>query len=126
MVHVSDLYIDFLKSTGNKWRTLRADPIKLSELYFQQDNVRCHVLSKTRQFCEQSLYSPDLNLLDRWVNLALKEHLRQFSFTTAEEVEIQPLQYLRSVPLEEYFEQISKLQRHCQRAIDQQGDYITD
>ena len=26
----SDLYIDFLKSTGKKWRTLRADPIKLS------------------------------------------------------------------------------------------------
>ena len=37
----SDLYIDFLKSTGNKWRTLRADPIKLSELYFQQGNARC-------------------------------------------------------------------------------------
>ena len=28
----SDLYIDFLKSTGNKWRTLRAVPIKLSKL----------------------------------------------------------------------------------------------
>ena len=107
--------------------TLRADPIIFSELYFQQDNARCHVLAKTRQFFErrkttlikQSPYSPDLNLLDRWVNFALKERLCKFSFNTAEEVEIWALQYLRCVPLEEYFEQISKLKRHCQRVIDQ-------
>ena len=70
--------------------------------------------------------SPELNLLDRWVNFVLKEYLRQFSFNIAEEVKIQALPYLRTVPLEDYFEQISKLQRHCQRVIDQQGDCITD
>ena len=48
----SDLYIDFLKSTGFKWRTLGAELIKLSELYFQQDKARCHFSAKTRQFCE--------------------------------------------------------------------------
>ena len=74
----SDLYIDFLKSTGNEWRTLRADAIKLSELYFQQDNARCHVSAKTRQFCERRKMT--------LIKQSLKEHLRQFSFNTAEKV----------------------------------------
>lgn len=130
----SEAYVNFIRKTGDKWRMLRSAPIHLSQLHWQHDNARSHVSAHTVAFCQnrhmsmvkQSPYSPDLNLLDRWINSRIKDYVRQGNFDSTEEIVDASLQCLRSIPESEYREQLLKLERHCQRVIDQNGDYITD
>lgn len=130
----SERYIEFLKATGDKWRHLHSSPIHLSEIYWQHDNARCHVSLATSTFCacrgmhlvKQSPYSPDLNLCDRWLNALLKEHLQKISFESAEQIKTAAEQFLRHIPLEDFTEQVSKLERHCQRVIIENGNFVTD
>ena len=76
----SDKFIEFVRHTGNKWRSLRTKPIKLSEVVWQMDNARPHTSRATTEFFEQrgiqklwqSPYSPDYNLCDRFLFSWLK------------------------------------------------------
>ena len=69
----SDVYVDFLKTTGDRWRTLRRDPTRLSELHYQHDNAKPHTSNFTKDYLNkrgvslifQSPYSPDFNFCDR-------------------------------------------------------------
>ena len=46
----SESYVTFIRRTGDKWRTLRSSPTKLSELFWQHDNARPHSASTTVDF----------------------------------------------------------------------------
>lgn len=128
----ADRYIEFLKRTGDKWRTLRSDPTKLSDLVLQHDNARPHSAQKTKQFCErrsisllwQSPYSPDLNICDRWLFDVLKKQLRSQEFEDAEEVVAAALRTLRDIPEEALWQQVEKLLQHCKNVIQSKGDYV--
>ena len=130
----SDGYVDFVQSTGNKWRVLRKNPIHLKDVFWQHDNARCHVSAVTTQYfakrgitlVKQSPYSPDLNLCDRWLNCALKDSLRGTKFLSDEEVTEAALRFLRQQPIDVMKEQVNKLYRHCKRVIEEHGIYITD
>ena len=127
-------YVSFLTDTGDKFRRLHSAPIHLNQLYLQHDNARPHVSRETSSFLErrgvslvkQSPYSPDMNICDRWLNSKLEDSIRKGHFDDADSVATAALLYMRSIPEEEYFEQVRKLERHCQRIIDANGSYITD
>jgi len=84
----AERYIKFIKNTGDKWRTLRSDRKKLSDLIWQHDNARSHSAADTREFCNrrgmellwQPPYSPDLNICDRWLFKTLKKELKNEHF----------------------------------------------
>ena len=130
----SQLFIDFMRKTGDKWRTLRSNPFTLKELHLQMDNARPHSSAATTQFLEergvsivwQSPYSPDFNLCDRFLFNTLKAGLRKQTFQSHLEVEEAALRFLRQLPEEHLHAEIEKLYDHCQAVIDAGGAYVTD
>ncbi len=127
-------YTDFVHHTGEKWRTLRRDPVHLNEVWWQHDNARPHTSALTNEFfarrhiqrIPQPPYSPDLNLCDRFVFKFLKKSLRETTFSTANEVKTASLHVLKSIPEDRMRSELNKLRDHCQRVIDIGGGYVTD
>ena len=125
--------MNFVWSTGEKWRTLRTNPIALRELVWQHDNARPHVKQAVQSFfaarhielLPQPAYSPDLNLCDRWLNDRIKTELRQQHFDNHCDVEKAIVDVLRSIPVEQYRHELEKLIRHCSQIIDVGGGYVT-
>ena len=130
----SSSFVNFLSATGTKWRNLRSDPTRLEELTVQFDNARPHTSMITKSFLErrkvtqvwQAPYSPDLNLCDRWLFEKLKTGLVDMEFKDHQEVEEAVLQVLKEIPQSEFDKQLEKLFVHCQRIIDEGGDYISE
>lgn len=128
----SDRYCDFLRQTGDRWRTLRSDPTRLNEISLQQDNARPHTSATTTNFLTsrsvtriaQPPYSPDYNMLDRWVFAYLKKSFRKVTFTCPQQIEDMALQLLRAVPLERMSHEIEKLKSHLANVINNHGSYI--
>jgi hypothetical protein len=129
----SQLFINFMRKTGDKWRTLRSDPITLKDLHWQMDNARPHTSAATKNFIEQrgietvwqSPYSPDLNLCDRFLFKFLKSGLRKETFDSYEEVEKASLRFLRDLPEQVLHNEVEKLYDYCQLVIDEGGAYVT-
>lgn len=129
----SEAFIQFVRKTGDKWRTLRSHPIKLSEICWQMDNARPHKSRLTTQFFTerriqtlwQSPYSPDLNLCDRFLFDWLKRELRKEDFTSHEQVEASALQHLRSLTETTLSRELQRLLDHCDSIIENMGDYVT-
>ena len=130
----SQLFIDFLRKTGDKWRTLRSDPIRLSEVHLQMDNARPHSSAATSKFIEdrgvdlvwQSPYSPDFNLCDRFLFNSMKKELRKHSFQSEVEVEEAALRFLRQLSEQRLHDEVDELYDHCQTVINEGGAYVTD
>ena len=128
----SQRYVTFVRNTGNRWRSLRSKPTKLSQIVCQHDNARPHTAAITKSYFQkreieqlwQSPYSPDLNFLDRWINKAVKKELRKCNFKTADEVRDMALQVMRSIPESRYVDELKRLLPDCQLIIDNNGDYI--
>lgn len=126
--------VEFIRETGNKWRTLRSSPIHLDQLLWQMDNARPHTAHTVRDFLErrqvatvwQSPYSPDMNLCDRFLFRWLKDDLREDTFHDHKEVETAALHALRDMSEEALVAEVEKLLEHCQSVIDAGGVYVTD
>ena len=56
----------------------------------------------------------------------LKKELRKTTFSNSEEVKNDALRVLRLIPAEDYCEQVEKVLRHCERVVNEHGNYITD
>lgn len=130
----AEVMVNYLRRTGDLWRTLRSKPVRLSDLRLQMDNARPHTARPVTEFLEkrdvttiwQSPYSPDLNLCDRFLFLWLKNSLRGMTFSSSEEVESASLQLLRDISETALREQVDLLLEHCQKVIDAAGQYITE
>ena len=127
-------FVDFIKTTGNRWRCLRTAPIKLRQLLWQMDNAKPHTAATVSEFLEkqhitkifQSPYSPDLNLCDRFLFPWLKSELRKHVFTNYLQVQNVALRVLRQFTEESLSNEVDKLLSHCQAVIDASGEYITN
>ena len=86
--------INYLKDTGKRFQNLKKNKVTLQELHFQMDNARPHTAAATKQFLDrrgvplvsQSPYSPDLNLLDRFLFRHIKMDLRGKDFSGPEDL----------------------------------------
>jgi len=102
----SERYVNFVRNTGEHWRTLRSDPTCLRELLWQHDNARPHTSATSKAFfvkrevqlVSQSPYSPDLNQCDRWLFKKLKHRLRHEKLTCAQDVLKATLEIFRGIP----------------------------
>lgn len=128
----SERYVDFVRHTGDKWRTLRSSPTRLAQQWWQHDNARPHTAASTRDFfrqrqvkmIEQSPYSPDMNQCDRWVFKDLKKHLRKSLFSSGTEIINESLHFFRSLPKEKFSSELQRLHDHCNDVIRCAGDYV--
>ena len=127
----ADRYIEFVQKTGERWRKLKSRPTRLSSLWWQQDNARCHVAAKTLSFFErrnvflikQAPYSPDLNQCDRWINRLLKQAFREAKFSSGEEIVQYSLNVLNQVSEERFINEMKHLIDYCRRVIACGGEY---
>lgn len=125
-------YIDFVRSTGEKWRHSRVRPVKLRDLLWQHDNARPHVSQETSAFFEnrgvkllkQSPYSPDLNQCDRWVFKHLKNLFRGKTFSDGDEILSAAVKELRSLPKSKFIRELTHLHEHCKLVLNNHGDYV--
>ena len=72
----------------------------------------------------QAPYSPDFNLLDRWINAHLKAQFRHVVFSSAEEIEIATLRAFKAIPEESFVHQLEKLKAHLNNVVINKGAYI--
>ena len=128
----SERYVDFILSTGEKWRHVRHHPKMLRELLWQHDNARPHTSKYTTEFLQhrgvsiikQSAYSPDLNQCDRWVFKFLKHSFRGLKFADGQEILKRAVQELRGLSEEKYCMELSALLEHCKLVVINHGDYV--
>ena len=126
--------INFVRHTGDLWRCLRSNPIRLSDVLWQWDNARPHSARATTDFMEgrnvsmifQSPYSPDLNLCDRFLFNWLKADFCDNSFRDHLELQQAALQWARQLDENSLRSEVQKLMNHCQAVIDARGAYVTD
>lgn len=126
--------INFLKHTGNLWRSLRSNPVHMSDLLWQWDNARPHSSALVREYMEttnmqlvfQSPYSPDFNLCDRFLFNWMKTDFQNRDFATHTELQDAALQWGRGLQEESLRTEVQKLIDHCQVVIDLGGSYATN
>jgi transposase len=129
----SNSYVNFVHTTGERWRKLKTNPTCLKQLHWMHDNARPHTAVNTRAFFEkrniklvpQAPYSPDLNLCDRWLFKHAKKELRKCNLSCASDVREETLRIFHSIPKERFERELWKLKEHCQLVLSCQGDYIT-
>lgn len=127
-------FIDFVRHTGDLWRTLRSNPIHLDEVLWQMDNARPHTCKAVSEFLAgrrvnllwQSPYSPDFNLCDRFLFKWMKADFSKRSFANHEEVKEAALHWFRQLEEKHLQAEVEKLYEHCQRVIDIGGHYVVD
>ena len=85
--------INHLKDTGKRFQNLKKNKVTLQELHFQMDNARPHTAAATKfldrrgvPLVSQSPYSPDRNLLDRFLFRCIKMDLRGEDFSGPEDL----------------------------------------
>lgn len=129
----SEVYVDFIHTIGEKWRTRRNNSTKLCQLWWQHDNARPHTANNTKEFLlrrkvkiiRQSAYSPDLNQCDRWIFKDMKKCLRQRNFLSSHEILESSLHWFNNVPRDRFENELRKLIDHCKAVIECGGDYVT-
>lgn len=129
----SETIIQFVRHTGDLWRCLRSQPIRLENVLWQWDNARPHSSRVVKEFLQardittvfQSPYSPDMNLCDRFLFNWMKSDLSNEDFEDHLEVQEAALRWARKLSQNSLQSEVQKLVDHCQCVIDSRGDYIT-
>ncbi|QQP50108.1 Transposase [Caligus rogercresseyi] len=117
--------IEYLRTTGKRFFSLKKDKIRLKDCLLMWDNARPHTATDTREFLtrrdvemvKQSPYSPDLNLCDRFL-------FRKDEFGGHEEATLAVQRAMRRVSEDKLYDQLRKLRGHCHDVIAVGGDYV--
>ena len=105
--------------------------VKQSEILWQHDNARPHTAMDTSDFfsakdirlVKQPVYSPDMNMCDRWLNNYLKKSMKGMTFGTAHQLIDFARKAFHQVPKEVLKTELDNLRRHCESVIAWNGDY---
>ena len=46
----AEIYMEFIRGVGEKWKTLRSSPTRLRDLWWMHDNARPHVAAHAQKF----------------------------------------------------------------------------
>ncbi|QQP42094.1 Transposase, partial [Caligus rogercresseyi] len=104
--------IEYLRTTGKRFLSLKKDKIRLKDCLLMWDNARPHTATDTREFLtrkdvepvKQSPYSPDLNLCDGFCSGKLKHLLREDEFGAHEEATLAVQRAMRRVSEDELYD----------------------
>lgn len=127
----SNRYVEFLKKVHHTF-SRRVRPLAWEEWLLQHDNARPHTSRLTNVFLVskhvtvvgQPPYSPDYNLLDRWVFSKLENSRRDTNFVDENDVLQHVTDELRGLQENELKHQFAKLKSDLQDIIASSGDYL--
>jgi histone-lysine N-methyltransferase SETMAR len=127
----SSFYINFLKKVHHTL-SRRVEPLSWEDWVLQHDNARPHTSRQTAQFLAsknvtclpQPAYSPDYNLLDRWVFTRLENSRRLRNFHDENEVFAHVTDMLRHLEKDDLTYQFFKLKSDLRDIIQLRGDYL--
>ena len=127
----SSRYVDFLKKIHHTL-SRRVDPLSWEDWVLQHDNARPHTSRLTALFLSskhvtclpQPPYSPDFNLLDRWVFAQVENTRRGTDFQSPTEVFQHLTDTLRNLKKDDLIYQFSKLKNDLRDIINSGGDYL--
>ncbi|QQP31677.1 Uncharacterized protein FKW44_025356, partial [Caligus rogercresseyi] len=116
--------IEYLRTTGKRFLSLKKDKIRLKDCLLMWDNARPHTATDTREFLtwrdvepvKQSHYSPDLNLF--------KAPAREDEFGGHEEATLAVQRAMMRVSEDELYDQLRKLWGHYHDVITVGGDCV--
>ena len=102
------------------------------EVTLQHDNARPHVARTVTAWLEhqhinilkQPPYSPDTNLLDRYVFRNYETYRRGNDFANSNELENSVDNFLNSLTPAQMEKEFAVFKQHLQKVIDSEGDYI--
>ena len=125
----SDRYIQFLR---NSIAHLSLNNVQLHNILWQHDNARPHTSKMTNAFIQQrgltllrqSPYSPDLNLMDRYIFRNLESNRRGQDFDSVNEVKQYVYEFKDSLTEGKLVKELHSLVQHCRDVIAAGGDYI--
>lgn len=127
----SEYYCNLLDQLDLKIREKRPG-LQHKKIIFHQDNARVHksVLTMAKfnelkyELLEHPPYSPDLAPSDYFLFRNLKQFLRGKRFSSNEEAIATVQQYFESLPETYYRDGIKLLEKHWNKCIVAEGDYI--
>lgn len=125
----ADRYIEFLR---NCFRYLRDNGIPTERILWMHDNARPHRARVTEQFLDDSIvtkvrqpaYSPDLNLMDRYVFRNFENGRLRVDFESVNEIRNYLTQFLASLTEQKLYKEFNVLQTHCTNVIAAHGCYL--
>ena len=102
------------------------------EMTIQHDNARPHVAHLVRSWLEnhhvtllkQPPYSPDTNLMDRYIFRNYECYRRGQHFANTEEVQNNFRDYLDSISVSKLSHEFETFKNHLQKVIEADGDYL--
>lgn len=121
-------YLEFLQNMILKFQAI----LPAGELVIQHDNARPHVANLIRLWLEknrvsllkQPAYSPDTNLMDRFIFRNYECYRRGKIFSNSGEVSNDFHQYLESISEANLTGEFQTLTSHLQSVIEADGDYV--
>jgi len=126
----SGRYIDFLLNCFDYLREQHG--IAIDRLSLMHDNARPHKSAVVENFLDQMVvtkvrqpaYSPDVNLLDRYVFRNLENARRSHDFETVVQVRDYVQNFLQSLTREALNKEFDTLRRDCNLIIEAGGNYL--
>ena len=126
-----DVYVSCIQNMHEKFVHHR-QPLRYKDMILIQDNARPHVSRTTLEFIarkkitlwKQAPYSPDLNLLDRWIFSELEAQRNIVSFGSIEDLKEFLFTSMPKFTKENCAHQFHRLMTHLNDVIKCQGDYV--
>lgn len=126
----SDVYIQFIRQVLHHFQVNHN--IQPENAFLQHDNARPHVSHRTNAYLnetnvtliKQAPYSPDTNILDRFVFPMLEMSRSRLSLNTPDNVEQYINHKLSSISQRSWTKQFNKLIEVCEDIIEHHGSYL--
>ena len=125
----AERYLEFLCNMVNHFK----QQIPAWEIVLQHDNARPHVACTVRRWLEdqrisllpQAPYSPDTNLMDRFVFRNYESFRRNINFETSQEIQMSFMDYMdNNLTNAKLSKEFQNLKEHLQSEINADGDYV--
>ena len=122
--------IEFLT---NCFDYLRANGIPTERVMWMHDNARPHKAGIVEQFLDnrvvhkirQPAYSPDLNMLDRYIFRNMESARRSTEFNTLPEMQAFVGNFLNALTPQEMRKELANLRTACAQIIQENGNYLS-
>lgn len=125
-------YCRFLANAFRNFRRLRSGSLEFNDASIQHDNARPHISHHTMHYIEQrgakllrqSPYSPDFNMLDRFVFAKMEQLRVKINFNNEEDVKTFATDVLKEISIDDWKRERVKLMDHLNAVIQAGGSYL--
>ena len=127
----SNRYVTFLKNMHHNF-SRHVDPLKWEKIVLIHDNARPHCSATTAAFLhsnnvktlKQPAYSPDFNMLDRWLFAKLDRLRENQNFTGTNDLFLFLTDALRGITLDDMNSQLLYLKNDMTAVVNAAGEYL--